>query len=125
MPRDIYPTREIAGTLVGTGWAHLLDEAFQISERSQIPILQIKEESGGLRVAFDRHGRPSAEQISGVSREIKLRSYATCEACGWTGRLRNEFGWWKVLCDDHGEMCRQGPAWEEIFGYQPYTTPID
>lgn len=126
VPRDFSPTREIALTLVGAGWNPLLNEAFAAAEREGVRIDQVKEKFGGLRVNWGTtRDRDQWERVWGLSRELEVRSLLICEACGAPGELRKENFWWKTLCDRHAEMRRQGRSWREIFGFQPYTTPMN
>jgi hypothetical protein len=122
---DFHPTRETARTLVGRGWWPLLDEAFDVAEATGIPLLQIKEKFGALRLV-PTPGMDSGrfQQAAGQLREIAGRSLTTCEACGAPGRKRDDFFWMKTLCDGCSALRAAGRSWAEIFGFQPYTTPM-
>jgi hypothetical protein len=120
-PLDVRPNRDVARQLVGRGWWRLLDEAFNGAEAAGATVMQIKEKFGGLRVYFeDKDGHPALIELE---RCLEDHAFTVCEACGAPGRPRDDFVWCKTLCDGCCALRAGGRTWEDIFGFQPYTTP--
>lgn len=58
---------------------------------------QIKEKLGGLRFYISGGSDAVHERISEAERE----SYKTCEICGKPGKVKDNRGWLKCVCDEH------------------------
>lgn len=129
--RDLYPPKlAVARTLVGRGWWPLLERVYELAETEGIVPMQIKEKGGGLRVAWAPEDvrRIGRDKLYGLSQELESESYRRCEACGEPGEPVQASGrgdWKKTLCPEHAAMRAAGARWDEIFGFQPYTTPIE
>ncbi len=95
--------RDLARHSVGSGWASLIDEVFDLRDRDfpSVRIVQVKEKWGALTVytAGDEHDHPAFSEFLAAIRE---RSYYVCEECGAPGVLRGG-GWYRTLCDAHAE----------------------
>ena len=72
---------------------------------AEFNVCQVKEKFGGLRFYID----------SGSTRIYKListaeeRSYKICEKCGEGGKLRDDTGWYRTLCDEcHVKRLKNG-----------------
>lgn len=116
------------GCECGDGWYSLLhdlcEEITAVYEKAGVPIdikpAQIKEKYGGLRYYFDFVGSEQAihamdyagkgirykvesselhEQINEIVSRYEEKSETVCEDCGKDGKLRNDIGWIRTLCD--------------------------
>jgi len=91
------------GFSCGDGWFELIDklcgdiqkEIDDDEQNEQITVVQIKEKFGGLRYYSDY----GTKKIFDLIRKAEEQSYKTCEECGNPGKLRDDLGWWKTLCD--------------------------
>lgn len=95
----------------GQGWIGILSElcnglCAELPIGSNLPITQIKEKFGGLRVYRQADTKmPDALQWR-VYRLIALaeaRSFHVCEHCGRPGRLWNRQGFFVTACDRHAD----------------------
>jgi hypothetical protein len=128
--RDFYPPDlDAARTLVGRGWWPLLERVYEMAEAEQVRPFQIKEKFAGLSVSWHPEDirRVGRETLLTLTQELEARSYKMCEACGAPGEpVQARLGdWKKTLCPGHATMRRQGALWHEIYGFQPYTTPLE
>ncbi len=90
-------TRQLALNSVGTGWAGLVNEVFDMLEKTKgIKIIQVKEKWGGLRIYTD-FMHPEFDKFI---MDVEVRSFTVCEQCGKSGALR-EGGWLLTQCDEH------------------------
>jgi len=98
-----HPTRTCMcwGFECGDGWFDLIkrlsERLKEISERTggDIQAEQVKEKYGTLRFYINGGDEEAYKAIDRAERE----SSHTCELCGNNkGRLIDQFGWWRVLC---------------------------
>jgi hypothetical protein len=98
---------------VNVGWRHLLQDAAERVETYpkswRVEIDGGKEKFGCLVLFIDFNGdqRGARSEVERLREEIRLRSLATCDICGSSGRLRLS-GYAKTVCNRHaavlGEM---------------------
>jgi hypothetical protein len=120
------PDRETAHTLVGRGWWPLVDEAFDIAATEGVRIAAVREKLGVLRISWAGHRPEQRERLRSIAQDLTARSSAICEACGAPGHVRiGEFFWRKALCDGCAALRAAGRSWAEVFGFQPYCTPLN
>jgi hypothetical protein len=60
-------------------------------------ITQIKEKFGTLRV----YTTWATNVLTAIMEEAESESLHTCEECGNEGKLRNDLGWVRCLCETH------------------------
>ena len=95
-----YPLSD-ALNAVGPGWAELVRRCYRACAEHNVCISQVKEKFGGLRFYVTKVGRPSVpREVFDVIDSAEEQSLTTCEACGHSGRVREEQGWFKTLCDN-------------------------
>ena len=94
----------------GDGWVPVLDRMFHDLvalgwSHEIVPIMQIKEKFGQLRIYLDAP-KPGIEQdrtlFQSVFHRVELASVeaeTVCAWCGETGRMRGG-AWIRVMCDD-------------------------
>jgi len=124
--RNLSPTESCMhwGFGIGPGWYKLLDKLCEkltfIEEQTGIEIIatQVKEKFGGLRFYVVLRGPSTADNI-GVWEDIiydviayaEQYSLSVCEICGKYGKIRDDLGWVKTLCDihykEHKEKCKK------------------
>lgn len=83
------------------GWipliTDLIEKLAELDTEKQLRVHQIKEKFGGLRFYINS----GTEEMYNLINEAEEKSYHTCEVCGKEGKLREDLGWIKTLCDDH------------------------
>ncbi len=89
----------------GPGWDHIIDPIIYFCKKYRIPIAQIKEKFGGLRIYVDYPTDPNFDEDNWVTlmkmiASAELAASRTCEVCGEPGELRAGY-WLKTLCDKH------------------------
>lgn len=90
-------TRQLALNSVGQGWSGLINEVFDMLEKTKgVKIIQVKEKYGGLRIYTDFMHMEFDKFIM----DIEKRSFTVCEQCGKPGNLR-EGSWMLTQCDEH------------------------
>jgi len=71
----------------------------ELSEEAYWPeIQQVKEKYGGLRF-YTSH--LVNDTFDGACSFAERLSYTICEDCGNRGKLRDDIGWYRTLCDEH------------------------
>jgi hypothetical protein len=91
------------------GWINLLQHAADrvrtYPEAWGARIVGAKEKFGCcvLHVACDYSARGCRSEVERLREEVRLRSLATCEVCGASGRLRLS-GYAKTVCDQHAPV---------------------
>lgn len=89
--------RKLALDSVGQGWAGLVNEVFDMLEKTKgIKVIQVKEKWGGLRIYTDFMHMEFDKFIM----DIEKKSFTVCEQCGKPGQLR-EGSWQLTQCDEH------------------------
>lgn len=94
---------------VGIGWVPLLQHAADrvrtYPEEWHARLVGGREKRGCLvlHIACDYNARGCRSEVERLREEIRLRSLATCEICGSSGRLRLA-GYAKTVCDQHAEI---------------------
>lgn len=83
------------------GWDDLLLELdSKLAELApDYQVLQIKEKYGGLRF----YAIGLSDEGLDLIEEYEDRSLTICETCGSPGRLMQDRGWYKTVCDEHSE----------------------
>ncbi|MBY5775931.1 hypothetical protein HFN59_02180 [Rhizobium leguminosarum] len=104
------------------GWISLLQHAADrvrtYPEAWGARIVGAKEKFGCcvLHVACDYSARGCRSEVERLREEVRLRSLATCEVCGASGRLRLS-GYAKTVCDQHapvmGEFREDDGLWAD------------
>ena len=87
--------REYAKMSVGDGWHNLVDEAFDLAEKENFSIDDVKEKYGMLRIYTDRVKEAVYKKIA----DLEIRSMTICECCGAHAGPRSMNGWSKTICD--------------------------
>jgi len=87
--------KEYAKMCVGQGWHGLVDEAFDLAEKENFQVTQIKEKYGSLRIYTDFL---SEEQDKALTK-LENRSFTMCQGCGVAAEAKTVRGWITVLCD--------------------------
>ena len=82
----------------GKGWYPLIKELIEdlIAMGWDKKICQVKEKFGGLRFYINSGSDEIHDRISKAEND----SYEICEITGKPGKLRQDLGWWKTLCDE-------------------------
>lgn len=75
----------------------LIEKVAELDTEKLLKILQIKEKFGGLRFYILQ----GTDEIYELIDEYEKKSYKVCEVCGEEGKIRNDLGWIKTLCDKH------------------------
>ena len=96
-------TLEQALASVGPGWGPLVRTAFRLV-RGRVPIVQVKEKYGTLRIYFSGYGVlddgvHTPVDVHTLEMALETASSHICELCGRPGTLR-EGGWWVTRCDE-------------------------
>jgi len=87
--------REYAKMCVGHGWHGLVDELFDLAEKENFQVTQVKEKFGSLRIYADFLNEEQDKILS----DLERRSYTMCEGCGVPAKAKTVGGWINVLCD--------------------------
>ena len=84
---------------VESGWYPLLYDLIKelVDNGWDKTITQVKEKFGGLRFYISTYN----ETLEGIINKYEKLSYQTCEWCGEPGKIRNDIGWYRTLCDNH------------------------
>lgn len=90
-------TREYSKKCVAAGWHSLVDELFDLAEKENFTVAQIKEKYGSICIYVDGANKEIHNMIDNLER----RSSAICEVCGKAGALTSRGGWLKARCKDH------------------------
>lgn len=85
------------------GWFELINKLCEDIQKEidndkqleQITVVQIKEKFSRLRYYVDFGN----QKIFDLIRKAESESGKICEECGNPGKLRDDLGWWKTLCD--------------------------
>jgi len=89
--------REYAKMCVGHGWYGLVDELFDLAEKENFQVTQVKEKYGSLRIYADFLNEEQDKILS----DLERRSANMCEICGKAGEMISRGGWLKTRCKDH------------------------
>ena len=87
------------------GWFDLIYDLSQKLEivNPECEASQVKEKFGGLRFYTDSCNEEGHKLI----REYQAKSYTICEVCGKPGKLREDIGWIRTLCEKHYERVKK------------------
>jgi hypothetical protein len=81
---------------IGDGWMPLLVPVVALSKKKGIPLVQVKEKFGGLRIYTD----VADEELDAAIRKAEEKASHTCEICGnEEASLRSNKGWLTTRCD--------------------------
>jgi len=82
----------------GNGWFPLIKELIEdlIALGWDKKTCQVKEKFGGLRFYITSGSDEIYDRITKAEND----SYEICERTGKPGKLRNDIGWWKTLCEE-------------------------
>lgn len=87
--------------VVGSGWnliiKNLIQDLIRLGWNKEV--IQVKEKFGGLRFYINESTDAIHERIG----QAELESMKTCEITGRPGKLRNDIGWYRTLCDEEYE----------------------
>ena len=86
--------REYAKMCVGAGWHGLVDELFDLAEKEDFTVTDVKEKFGTLRIYADS----LSEEDDKVLADLERRSCTMCECCGAPSNLQSHHGWLKNIC---------------------------
>ncbi len=89
--------REYSKRCVAPGWEGLIDELFDVAEKENFTVAQVKEKYGSLCIYTDGLSKDVYDKILNLER----RSATMCEICGEVGELVSRGGWLKTRCKDH------------------------
>ena len=89
--------REYAKMCVAPGWHSLVNELFDLAEKENFQVTQVKEKYGSLRIYADYLNEEQDKILS----DLERRSSAICEVCGKAGEMISRAGWLKTRCKDH------------------------
>jgi hypothetical protein len=83
---------------VDSGWYPLIKELIEdlIKLGWDKQTCQVKEKFGGLRFYINEGSNEIYERIVKAEKD----SYEICEVTGKDGKLRNDIGWYRTLCDE-------------------------
>lgn len=89
----------------GDGWFQLIWDLSEKLSKFGMIARQVKEKFGGLRFYFDfdAPGYEGYDEARKLVEEAENLSYSVCEATGKPGKLRNDIGWLKTLCEEEYE----------------------
>lgn len=79
---------------VGEGWRDLVIKCYAACFKYNVPIYQIKEKFGGLRIYTG--GAP--QKVADIIDQAEQQSYTICEKCGNPGEVRENGRWLFTLC---------------------------
>lgn len=88
------------------GWFKLLlDLSLELSRFKYLKITQLKEKFGSLRVYFTNvdYEANSSKLIEQIISKYENISTDICEVCGNPGKLINNHGWYKTVCEEHNK----------------------
>ena len=95
----------------GPGWAKLWAPIVELADIHHIPILQIKEKFGGLRIYVgDTSLYPALPALISA---VESASYHTCEECGEDGISRWDPDQKKLIWNAHAD--RPGYNWRKTY----------
>jgi hypothetical protein len=89
--------REYAKKCVAPGWHSLVNELFDLAEKENFTVAQVKEKYGTLRIYVDG----ASEDVYKMIDDLERRSATMCEICGEVGELVNRGNWVKTRCWTH------------------------
>lgn len=98
--------REYAKQCVGAGWHSLVDEAYDLLEPHEIPVTQVKEKFGQLRIYTGIMTKEVSDELDPKIWAIENRSMSVCECCGQPAEQRTKGGWVKTICVSCEEINR-------------------
>jgi hypothetical protein len=100
----------IFGCECGDGWYGLLDRLFSDISKAdqQCELFQVKEKFGGLRV----YTQGTTDEVYELIDRSEEESFKVCEQCGAPGKLRDEGGWLRTLCDKCND--ERGKRWTDV-----------
>jgi hypothetical protein len=83
---------------VGGGWNQLIKDLISdlIKMGWNKEVVQVKEKYGTLRFYITE----GTDDIHRRIAKAEIESSTICEATGKPGKLRNDIGWWRTLCDE-------------------------
>ncbi len=103
-----FPKFPSFGFYLPKGWETLFDELCKelteyVTRKNLIfQITQVKEKFGTLRVYFQLEGNDTEYiEVQKIVDKYEKKSSYICEVCGVEGKIRNNNGWVKVLCESH------------------------
>lgn len=96
----------------GDGWKPLIDglsrRITKLDPDGTLQAEQVKEKFGGLRFYYGGKVRTKeiAEKIRHLVDEAEEKSFHLCEECGKKGKMRNDIGWYRTLCEHHYKVAK-------------------
>ncbi len=89
--------------VVSPGWNLLIKNLIQdlINLGWDKEVIQVKEKFGGLRFYINEGTSEIHQRIA----KAEIESMKTCEITGKPGKLRNDIGWYRTLCDEEYYEC--------------------
>jgi hypothetical protein len=100
----------------GDGWLKLIDNLSRritkLDPEGEIQATQVKEKFAGLRFYFSAHGEDikklheKHEQVGKLVETAEEKSYHLCEECGKKGKMRDDIGWYRTLCERHYKIAK-------------------
>ena len=97
MAKNKQVTRDYAKRCVYSGWHSLVDELFDLAEKENFTVVQVKEKFAALRIYVSDASEMIYKQIT----DIEIRSSGMCEICGKAGETVTIGGWLKTRCWTH------------------------
>ncbi|RVP47348.1 hypothetical protein [Sinorhizobium medicae] len=116
------------------GWLRLLQHAADrvrtYPEEWKVKIVGAKEKFGCaiVHISCDYDQRGCRFEVERLREEVRLRSLATCEICGSSGRLRLS-GYAKTVCDRHapvmGEFREDDGKWADPWAWNDASSVVE
>jgi hypothetical protein len=87
---------DVYGIECGEGWKRLYGPILDAASELNIPVLQVKEKFGQLRIYLG-DSPDWLHQMVGIAEDMSAH---VCEKCGKRGRIKNDNGWLKARCEE-------------------------
>jgi hypothetical protein len=102
---DRPPIKDCGFFACGNGWfpiiKTLIEDLIKLGWDKQV--CQVKEKFGGLRFYINEGSNEIYDRITKAEKD----SYETCEVTGKHGKLRNDIGWYRTLCDEEYQKIKE------------------
>lgn len=92
------------------GWYPILEELCKEISKidNTVYFTQLKEKFGTMRVYTSGASSETFNSIHDIIEKYENLSGTICEDCGKPGKVRNDLGWIRTLCQDHHkEACKK------------------
>ena len=97
------------GFMCGDGWFKLIHNLSRritkLDPEGRVEAVEVKEKFGGLRFYINA----APKEIHDLIQVAEDKSYHICEECGHKGKIRDDIGWYRTLCEQHYKEVKYGP----------------